>query len=243
LAFLPDLNVLVQGPVREDQTLLEMIASAPRTGVSEAQDELHGFVRKAAAGLAGLHHSGVRFGVVWNWEDELVNVRDVVEGIATAVPSIANAAEPLLAWLTARAVEQPPDPIVTAHGTFHPGQVLIYQNQLGFIDFDSFCQAEPALDLALFFRRTKAIVLSAFAHDECIFDEATLARLFHQADAICEMFLVEYERHAPVSRQRIALWEALDFFTVVLHSWTKVKPDRLKYAIFLLEQHLRSMKL
>jgi len=45
----------------------------------------------------------------------------------------------------------------------------------------------------------------------------------------------------PISRPRVALWEALDLLTLVLHSWTKVKPERLKNAMFTLEQHLLRM--
>jgi hypothetical protein len=243
LAFLPDLNVLVQGPIREEQTLQELIESAMRAGTPEALDELYGFIRKAAAGLAGLHRSDVRFGAVRTWDDELAEVRSVVDDLASAIPALADAAAPLLAWLASRAATQPPDPIMTVHGTFRPGQVLIYRGDIGFIDFDSFCQAEPALDLSLFLRRTKDIGLSILNTDADgkTADEQARAALLAQAEAICEVFLSEYEQHVPVSRQRIALWEALDLFTLVLHSWTKVKPERLDNAMLALERHLRGM--
>ena len=238
LAYLPELNVLVQGPIREEQTLQEMIAAAARADSPEALDQLYGYVRRTAAGLAALHRSEVRFGAVRTWEDELAEVRSVVDTIASAVPPVAAAAEPLLARLEALAGQHPADPIMTIHGTFRPGQALIYQGQIGFIDFDSFCQAEPSLDLSLFLRRTKDIVLD---EQDSMPDEATRARLLAQADAICEEFLSEYERHVPISRQRVALWEALDLLTLVLHSWTKVKPERLRNAMFALEQHLIGM--
>jgi hypothetical protein len=86
---------------------------------------------------------------VKTWEDELAEVRGVVDNLASAVPPLAEAAAPLLAWLEARAAE----------------------------------------------------------------------------------------------RERVALWEALDLFTLVLHSWTKVKPERLENATFALEHHLRKMGL
>jgi thiamine kinase-like enzyme len=238
LAYLPELNVLVQGPIREEQTLQELIASAVRANTPVALDELYGFVRRTAAGLAGLHRSEVRFGAVRTWEDELAEVRSVVDDIASAVPAVAAAAEPLLAQLEALAAQHPADPIMTIHGTFRPGQALIYQGQIGFIDFDSFCQAEPALDLSLFLRRTKDIALGALDQDGVELDDPTRARLLAQADAICDVFLTEYARHVPISRPRVALWESLDLLTLVLHSWTKVKPERLKNAMFTLEQHL-----
>jgi len=241
LAYLPELNVLVQGPIREEQTLQELIASAVRANTPMALDELYGFVRRTAAGLAGLHRSDVRFGAVRTWEDELAEVRSVVDDIASAVPAVASAAEPLLARLEVLAAQHPADPIMTIHGTFRPGQTLIYHGQIGFIDFDSFCQAEPALDLSLFLRRTKDIALGALEQDGVALDDPMRARLLAQADAICEIFLSEYERHVPISRLRVALWETLDLLTLVLHSWTKVKPERLKNAMFMLEQQLRGM--
>jgi thiamine kinase-like enzyme len=241
LAYLPELNVLVQGPIREEQTLQELIASAVRANTPAAIDELYDFVRRTAAGLAGLHSSEVRFGEVRSWEDELAEVRGVVDNIASAVPSVATAAEPLLAQLEALAAQHPADQIMTIHGTFRPGQALIYQGQIGFIDFDSFCQGEPALDLSLFLRRTKDIALGALDQDGSTLDDATRAQLLAQADAICEVFLSEYERHVPISRPRVALWETLDLLTLVLHSWTKVKPERLKNAMFTLEQHLHNI--
>jgi hypothetical protein len=245
LAYLPDLNVLVQGPIREEQTLQELIASSVHAGTPEAQNELYSFIRMTASSLAALHRSEVGFGPVRTWADELAEVRSVVSDIASAVPAMAIAAEPLLMRLEERAAACPADPIMTVHGTFRPGQVLIYKGQIGFIDFDSFCQAEAALDLSLFLRRTKDIVLGAVAQDDAGgSDVETLrVRLLAQADAICEEFLSEYRLHAPVSRERVALWEALDLFTLVLHSWTKVKAERLKNAMLTLEQHLRGMGL
>jgi len=240
LAFLPDLNVLVQGPIREEETLQQTMESAARAHTPAARDALHGVVRQTAAGLAGLHRSALGIGPVRTWEMALAEVRSVADELADAVPSIADVAARLLAWLEARAAEHPADSRVTAHGTFRPGQVLISQGEIGFIDFDNWCQAEPALDLSLFFRRTKDIVLGAQKGDAPD-GESSRATLLAMADTICAVFLSEYERQAPVSRQRIALWEALDLFKLVLHSWTKVKPERLKNSLFALERHLRSL--
>jgi hypothetical protein len=62
-----------------------------------------------------------------------------------------------------------------------------------------------------------------------------------QMVAICDAFLEEYERHASVSRQRIALWEALDQMMLVLASWIKIKTFRLQDCVYLLEYQLRTM--
>ena len=64
-----------------------------------------------------------------------------------------------------------------------------------------------------------------------------------QTKAIGDAFLAEYSRHLPASQLRIALWKALNVLTLVLHCWTKVKPQRLSSAMLMLEQHLRDMEL
>ena len=115
--------------------------------------------------------------------------------------------------------------------------VLLYRGEIGFIDFDSFCQAEPALDLSLFLRRVKDIALGILNADEAA-SQQTQSALLTQAEAAIEVFLSEYESRVPVSRRRVALWEALDLFTLVLHCWTKVKPERLNNSMLALERHL-----
>jgi hypothetical protein len=52
------------------------------------------------------------------------------------------------------------------------------------------------------------------------------------------VFLDEYTSVMPVSRHRIALWEALDLIALLQGTWTKIKPARLDDTLFLLERHL-----
>ena len=59
-------------------------------------------------------------------------------------------------------------------------------------------------------------------------------------DAICESFLTHYEQVAPVSRRRVALWEALNLLALVLNCWTKIKPVRLNNTMLMLERHLHA---
>jgi hypothetical protein len=243
LAFIPEMNVLVQGPIREEQTLKELIDSALRAGTPDALAELNDYMRKTALGLVELHRVDTAIGETRIWEDEFSEVCEDVERLVDAIPALDGAAKPLLARLRALAADDPADPPVPTHGTFRPAQVLLNKGRIGFIDFDGFCQAEPALDLALFLGKIRDIGLSTSEADDededsAPVDQATLLALLEQTQAICETFLAEYERHILVSRRRIALWEALDLFTLVLHCWTKVKPTRLNITMLLLERYL-----
>jgi hypothetical protein len=236
LAYIPDQKVLVQGPIFEDQTLEDMLKAAVKAGTPEALAELDEYMRKTADGLAALHDSGVMYGEIISFEDELAEVREVIARLAGPAPQLADAAEPLLQHLESLAAETPADAVRPAHRAFRPAQVLIYQGTIGFIDFDGFGQSEPALDLSRFTRKTRALGLDAAKVDPD--SEAGLARLALM-EGVCERFLEAYERHLPASRGRIALWEALDLLTLVLYCWTKIEPERLKSNMALLERHLR----
>jgi hypothetical protein len=245
LAYHPEMRVLLQGPIREERTLKELISWAVSANTQESLGMLEDMMRKTAAGLAAVHGSGVQVGKLWTWEDELGEVRDRIERLGESIPSIAHAADPLLAQLKRLASSTPLDELVPSHGSFRPAQVLIYQGQIGFIDFDSFGQSEPALDLALFLSTVKSIGLdtSDYEGDQSSepLEEPERTERYRQMVALCDLFLDEYERTLPVSRQRVALWEALNLIMLVLHGWIKIKTFRIQDCTFLLEHHLNKM--
>jgi aminoglycoside phosphotransferase (APT) family kinase protein len=232
---------------------------------------LQEYLRKTAVGLAALHHSGVRWGTARGWADKLAKVREELEQLARVVPHLADAADiltvALLGRLDALARTSPADPPVPAHGTFGPAQVLLSQGRIGFIDFDGFCQAEPALDLARFRSSLKDkgmrfLYGKGNSMEGAALDPATCQARLAQLDELSEVFLAHYERHAaaplldpvdvttgssnarrahaPVSRQRVALWEACDLFRRLLRSWARVQPVRLTHLLMLLERHGRA---
>jgi hypothetical protein len=249
LAYLPAARVLVQGPIREELTLKALVQQVlipeEEQPVPAQIAELYAYLRKTAAGLAELHQCGVRCGEVVTWEDELADIYAGRATLATVLPQITTFADSLLEKLAHQATSQPADPLVPAHRSFRPAQVLLHQGDIGFIDFDGFCQAEPALDLALFMTTIKNMArikvktppADAASVPETGVAEAQVARLV-AAEALCDFFLAEYERHAPVSRTRIALWETLQLLSLLLGSWKKLKLDRLAYCRFMLERHL-----
>jgi len=232
LAFLPELRVLVQGGVREEQTLKEFLRFALREGTPEALGELRCYMRQSALGLAELHRCGVTHGKTFTWEDKLAEIRERNARLAVYMPQHAEATTELLTRLERLAAQYPPDPPVPAHGSFRPAQVLLHKEGLAFIDFDEFCQAEPALDLALFITALKHSALSKVKTDQ-----TRTARLA-QLEEICAVFLDAYTSVTPVSRHRVALWEALDLVALLQDIWTHVDPERFDETVLLLERHL-----
>lgn len=248
LAYVPELNVLVQGPIQQEATLKEAIRQmlhAPQGATPAAWDEVVGYLRKTAIGLAELHRCGVQYGTTITWEDELAAFYTQRAALATPLPALGEWATELVQHLQALAAACPADPLAPAHSSFRPAQVLLHQGNIGFIDFDGFCQAEPAMDLALFLRTIQSIAINKPTamddeeeESEPLDDATRLARLV-QAEKLCALFLAEYEQHAPVSRTRILLWETLNLVGLVLNAWNKLKLGRLDDARFMLERHLQ----
>lgn len=260
LAFLPEENVLVQGPIREEQTLKQLLERAWLQADPALDTQVAVYLRQAARGLAELHHSGAYHGEVVTWEAELDDILQRRARLTKPLPQLANLAEDLVQQWRALAAATPADPRLPAHRSFRPAQILLAQGEIGFIDFDGFCQAEPAMDLALFMTTLKNFGLKKLAtpgatlesspededdddevEEDSPVDPATRLAQLEQLEALCTIFLAEYERHAPVNRQRLWLWESIDLLSLIMSSWSKIKLARLEHCIFMLERHLEKM--
>jgi len=86
------------------------------------------------------------------------------------------------------------------------------------------------------------LTLSSFdkgkSSDQTIADPANWEARFEQVFSICEQFLDTYQQFQPVSRQRVALWEALNLFYYVLSGWMKVKASEMSFLVKLLDRFL-----
>jgi phosphotransferase family enzyme len=244
LAFLSEPKVLIQTGIPNQRTLEEFLSSTLRAPTPQPMDELFSCLAKTAAGLADLHVCGVRPPNVVTFEDELAEARTSRARLGGLIPELAEAATRLLARLEAFAREHPADPIGPAHRSFRPAQVLLDGDAVGFIDFDGFCRAEPAIDVALFRAVVAVAGLQALqAKEGPRLDGNPRAKHLAKLDELCDAFSARYEAAAPVSRHRVALWEALYLLTFVIHSWTKVEFGSLDARLGLLRHRLRAGEL
>ena len=241
IAYLPDERVLVQGPVPEERTLKDLardaLTQAAAGGPADALNELREMLDRTAVALAALHGSGALYGRVATWDEELAEVREVVARLAVSVPPIGTAADPLLRRLEDLHAAAPADPLVSAHHDFRPAQVLLHEGRIGFIDFDGACRAEPALDLGRFRAKLRDIGISAFpmsSEGSAAGGDGSLDRHLRLLDELCDDFLAAYLRQAPVTADRVVLWETTDLLTALLHAWTKVRTARVTPRLALL---------
>jgi aminoglycoside phosphotransferase (APT) family kinase protein len=240
LAFLPEERILVQGPVAEDLTLKELARMAFAEGTPELLGALRTALAQTGRALATLHRSGAAYGRTATFEDEVAEVREVIDRLAVTVPELSGAAGALLHRLEERAADHPADPVVPAHHDFRPAQVLLHGDGLGFIDFDGASMAEPALDLGRFRAKLRDIGISSLLWTGAPIAGRPLEDNLALLDDLCELFLASYLEHAEVSRERVALWESCDLLTGMLHAWTKVRLARLEPRLAILHHQLRS---
>ncbi|HSS53930.1 MAG TPA: phosphotransferase [Gaiellales bacterium] len=238
LAYLPDGPVLLQRGIRHRQTLKDRIRLRFCEQADDRDDGLDDLLHRVGRGLAELHASGVCPEHERTLGDELDEVGEVIGRLAWLVPSLEDTRDALIADLKRVATGTPAQPAVPAHGSFRPAQVVIGEaDAIGFIDFDSFCRADAALDVSLFCSGLRDTGLRASgAADRGDPDglDATLAGL----DQACDAFISGYQQHRPIDRDVVALWDTVNAITGVLHCWTKVKFDRLPYRMALLRQRL-----
>ena len=146
-------------------------------------------------------------------------------------PPVARELESVLGWLEDLSDRIDPQPPVPSHASFRPTQVLIEGNTISFIDFDGFCEAEPAMDLALFTTTTKSIGIRLSRQG------GTSTRL-DEINDLRRRFLDAYGSVAPLARDRTALWETVYLLMNLMNCWTKVRPGRLDGALLLLRRHI-----
>lgn len=241
IAFEEEEKILVQGPIPEAMTLKELARNAIREGDPAMLESLHEELAKTGRALAAIHASGATYQRVATFDDELAEVEDVIERLALTVPSLKGAGAELIEQLAEAGRQAPADALVPAHHDFRPAQVLLHEGDVGFIDFDGAAMAEPALDLGRFRAKLRDIGISTLTFKGEELEGKPLEDNLALLDDLCETFLAAYEENGTVSRDRVALWEACDLMTGMLHAWTKVRLMRLDPRLVILKRQLAAL--
>jgi Ser/Thr protein kinase RdoA (MazF antagonist) len=133
------------------------------------------------------------------------------------------------------------EPAVGSHRSFRPAQVLLSGDVMSFIDFDGFCQAEPAMDVAMFCSMIRAISLNKGVEDKAslaTMADTTRAARLADGERLCSAFLEGYRTVRPINAARVVAWETAHIGSLVVASWTKLKLSRLPNTLYLLDDQL-----
>ena len=185
---------------------------------------------------AALHTSGITIGQRRTLDDELASLRRGFALVRRVAPELGAQLQAWSEQAEASASRSQPLSLCFSHGDFSYTQLIFDGTQSGLVDFDTVCQAEPALDLGQFLAYVRVAVLKARK------PTPELAALTEQ---ICAQFVQTYtiaagERleDAERLRARASVYEIISLLRLALHSWQKLKGSRLEYVISILEERV-----
>lgn len=187
-----------------------------------------------------LHKTAINPDKPRTFADELAYIESYLPATQAFSLALAMQLQHGLRRLQRYAEQTQPLPLALSHGDFTYTQLLFAEESCGLVDFDTVCQAEPALDLGQFLAYLR--LAAHKAHKQ----SATVAPL--AVDELCEYFINSYLRAAgyaaPLAqqlRERVAVYEIISLMRIALHSWQKLKGNRLELVLELLEERIECL--
>ncbi|MGZ5389875.1 MAG: hypothetical protein ACXWDH_07195 [Aeromicrobium sp.] len=234
LAYVPELRMSVQDHVRHRGTLKDLFVATLEGRGRADWGELTEAMRATAAALAALHQCGIDYGESVTFSREFAILRTKHAKLATVMPALRDQVGSALDRIEV-ASGSAADTLGPAHHSFRPAQVLL-DDRVSFIDFDKFCGAEPGSDIASLTTKLLHMGVNKIASPKI----GAMAERVDRITALRAEFLTEYERNAPVSHDRLMIWEAYEFACLVLSAAKKADHARIDNCSQLLEDHLQA---
>jgi hypothetical protein len=236
--FLPDLQLALFEAIPGVPQVAQLL-KARLKGEAPARDgelSLEESLDACADIAAALHGSGIELGRRRALEDEAAGLREGFAVVRRAAPELGAQFQSWLDRAEAYAAETKPLELCFSHGDFSYTQLIFEGRQSGLVDFDTICQAEPALDLGQFlaYLRMAARKGKAGADATAATIERLCAQFLHAYVAAMGKRLEDEER----LRLRAPVYEIISLLRLGLHSWQKLKGSRLEYVIALLEERV-----
>jgi aminoglycoside phosphotransferase (APT) family kinase protein len=189
---------------------------------------------------ATLHTSAIRLGPRRTLEDILGSLVQGFGEVKRISPDLGGLLSDRLTRIASAAQASSSLPLGFCHGDFTFGQVLFAGAYSGLVDFDSVCQAEPALDLGHFLTY---LTLTGERGKKPATGEPH--ELIGQ---LTERFLATYSAAVGLDiavqermRERVAVYKGVSLLRRVLRSWQKFKPSRIEAAVTLLDRELAQL--
>jgi ABC-type multidrug transport system fused ATPase/permease subunit len=201
----------------------------------EAALSLEEMIEHCGRIAALLHTSDIKLGRRRSFDDEIAALRQELAPILRYSPVLGARLQGSLQHIEAYAEQSDPLPLSFSHGDFTSGQMVFDGVTPGLVDFDSVCQAEPALDLGQFL----AYLRVADKKKEQTDASGELVA------EISERFLDEYlaaagDRVEDVDRLRvrISVYKIISLLRRTMRSWQKFKGSRTASALAILEEEI-----
>jgi thiamine kinase-like enzyme len=239
LGFRPDLQL----------SLLEAIPGTPRinqllkarlSGNGDGHDEqltLEASIDACARIASTLHTSGIVLGRRRTLDGELATLRRDIEEVRRVAPELGARFQAWIERIVTYAEESDALSFCFSHGDYTYTQLVFDGTQSGLVDFDTICQAEPALDLGQFLAYLRVAAhkaRKAAAPSQAPIGEQLGARFLATYVATMGDRLEDADR----LRVRVSVYAIVSLMRMALHSWRQIKPARLENAITILEEEI-----
>jgi hypothetical protein len=242
LAYLPDLNLLLMEALPGSPQHAPLLRSHLK-GVPPPLDgglTLDKSIEMSARIAAAFHGSGIQLGRKRTFASETALIDELLKTILDITPAIGNQLGDALDTVVQAGSGMSPLTLVISHGDYTHTQLIFSGQEAGLVDFDTVCQAEPALDLGQFLAYQR-LTLRKEQPAGSDFER-------EQADALAEQFLKAYLDAAKgwigdegLLRERVALYEIISLTRMAAHSWQKLKGSRLQAAISVLKERVECL--
>ena len=167
LGFRPDLQLLlleaIPGKPQVARLLKARLAGVEPSGKLSLEESIDACGQIGAA----IHGSGIELGRRRTLEHELDWLARTIQSLARVSPELGAL---LYHWrdrIAAIARRTEPLPLCFSHGDFTYTQLIFDGRQSGLVDFDTVCQAEPALDLGQFLAYQRLAILKDQRPEAC----------------------------------------------------------------------------
>jgi hypothetical protein len=233
--WLPDLQLSLLEALPGASLLSDMVKARLRGKPEVAGgNELERLLETCGQIAATLHTSQLALGRRRTLDDELAALRQALTYIRHISPALGAQIERRIDRIAAAATRTAALPLCFNHGDFTHGQVLSDGAATGLIDFDSVCQAEPALDLGQFLTYLRLTGLKSKLAPEAT--SIALAKLQdHFMDAYRAASGIAGDDAARLYA-RVALYRNISLLRRIVRSWQKFKPSRILSALKMLDE-------
>jgi hypothetical protein len=238
LGFRPDLHLAlleaIPGTPLINQLIKARIDSAPAT---PGAITLEAAIDACAHVASTLHTSGIALGQRRTLDDDLTVLQRDIHMVTRIVPNLGTQFQSWLDRIATYAEESDALRLGFSHGDYTYTQLIFDGKQCGLVDFDTICQAEPALDLGQFLAYLR--VATRKAHKRAAAPASDFGA------QLGERFLQTYiattsERLEDVDRLRIrvSVYTIVSLLRMALHSWQQLKIARMENVISVLEEEM-----
>jgi hypothetical protein len=239
-AWLPDLHLSLLEALPGTAPIADLLKA--RLGGKPVQSgplALEEMVEVCGQVAAAMHTTGLVLGPQRTLDDELAALGQELEPILRFSPDLGAQLQGWLEQLARVGGQSEPLPLCFNHGDFTHGQFLFDGAACGLIDFDSVCQAEPALDIGQFLTYLHIAGLKFK-----IAPEAAAALMDDLVTRFLRVYRAELGDRAGDSEQlraRVSVYRTISLLRRVLRSWQKFKPKRVAGALAVLEHQLDAL--